>query len=95
MSLDCAMYAAHQGNQMSFKFAVGQHVEYTPIGTRSRAGLFTVTQHMPREDNSDRRYRIKSKLESFSRDVFEYSLSDEIGPANSYGLPLKGRGPRF
>lgn len=80
---------------MSFKFAVGQHVEYAPIGTRSRSGLFTVTQHMPREDNADPRYRIKSELEPFSRDVFEYSLNGEIAPADSYDLPLKGRGPRF
>ena len=80
---------------MSFKFSVGQDVEYTPVGTSSRAGLFRVTQHMPREDNSDRRYRIKSSAEPFSRDVLEYSLSGDTGPPSSYEAPLKGRGPRF
>lgn len=81
---------------MSFKFAVGQPVEYTPIGTRGRVGLFTVTQHMPREDNhSERRYRIKSNAEAFSRDVFENDLSSEVGPAESYERPHKGRGLDF
>ena len=80
---------------MSFKFAVGQAVEYTPVGTRGRASVFTVTQHMPLEDNSDRRYRIKSTGEPFSRDVFEYCLSAEVGPASSYKPPLRGRGVHF
>ena len=80
---------------MSFKFSVGQDVEYTPPGTRIRAGLFRVTKHLPREDNSHRRYRIKSSAEPFSRDVLEYSLSGDTGPAYSYGAPLKGRGLRF
>jgi len=77
---------------MSFKFAVGQDVEYSPAGSKGAACLFTVTQHMPHEDNSSHfRYRIKSTAEPFSRDVFEYDLSGETGPASSYELPLKGR----
>jgi hypothetical protein len=77
---------------MSFKFAVGQDVEYSPVGSKGAACLFTVTQHMPHEDSSSHyRYRIKNSTEPFSREVFEYDLGGEIGPASSYAVPVKGR----
>ena len=77
---------------MSFKFAIGQPVEYTPVGSGGHAKLFTVTQHMPHEDNhSERRYRIKSDGEAFCRDVFENTLSADVGPAEAYLPPVKVR----
>jgi len=52
---------------MSFKFAVGQAVEYKPVG--ASVGLFKVTRQMPEEFQAiDRRYRIKSD-HGFEQDI--------------------------
>ena len=49
---------------MTFKFLVGQAVEYTPIGEKV-AGLYKVTRQMPREERAiDLKYRIKSEVEA-------------------------------
>ena len=46
---------------MSFKFFVGQAVEYTPVGEKA-AGLYKVVKQMPEEEHAfDLRYRIKAK----------------------------------
>ena len=61
---------------MSFKFSVGQAVEYTPIGEK-RAGLYTVTRQMPKEEQAaDLKYRIKSDAEAYERNVLECHLSE-------------------
>jgi hypothetical protein len=46
---------------MSFKFLVGQAVEYTPIGAK-KAGLYKIMRQMPKEEQAvDLKYRIKSE----------------------------------
>jgi len=63
---------------MSFKFAVGQAVEYKPVG--ASVGLFKVTRQMPEEFQAiDRRYRIKSDHEGFERNVMECDLNAAAG----------------
>ncbi len=63
---------------MSFKFAVGQAVEYKPVG--AKVGRFMVTRQMPEEPRSiDRRYRIKSEQEQFERNVLECDLNEATG----------------
>ena len=60
---------------MPFKFSIGQVVEYTPIGEK-RAGLYTVTRQMPKEEQAaDLKYRIKSDAEAYERNVLECHLS--------------------
>jgi hypothetical protein len=72
---------------MSHKFAVGQAVEYRPIG--GRAGLFKVVRQMPEEFQAiDLKYRIKSQQESFERNVLECDLSPSIVPEEDYA-PIK------
>jgi hypothetical protein len=67
--------AARESLHMSFKFAVGQAVEYKPVG--AKIGLFKVTRQMPEEFRAiDRRYRIKSEQEKFERDVLECDLNE-------------------
>jgi hypothetical protein len=70
---------------MSFKFAVGQAVEYKPAsGPISR---FVIVKQMPKEDGQvDFRYRIKNEQETFERNVFEYDLIASDKPANLYGI---------
>ena len=52
---------------MSFKFSVGQAVEYTPIGEK-KAGLYKVIRQMPQEEQAiDLRYRIKSAAEVYRK----------------------------
>ncbi len=64
---------------MSFKFLVGQAVEYTPIGDK-KAGLYKVTRQMPKEEQAfDLRYRIKSDAEAYERNVLECQLSADVG----------------
>ena len=68
---------------MSFKFSVGQAVEYTPIG--GKVGLYKVVRRMPEEPQStDNRYRIKSEIEGYERNVLECQLSSDVGPASAY-----------
>jgi len=64
---------------MSFKFSVGQVVEYTPIGEK-KAGLYRVTRQMPEEEQAaDLKYRIKSDAEPYERNVLECHLSPDVG----------------
>ena len=68
---------------MTFKYQVGQSVEYKPIGRG--AELFSVVRQMPDEHNAvDRRYRIKSERESFERNVMECDLSASAMSPISY-----------
>jgi hypothetical protein len=72
---------------MSFKFVVGQAVEYKPVG--AKVGLFKVMRQMPEEHRAiDRRYRIKSEQEGFERNVLECDLNEPTGPEDKY-LPMR------
>jgi hypothetical protein len=78
---------------MSYKFAVGQSVEYKPAG--GKTGLFRVVRHMPEEIQAiDRKYRIKSDGEGFERNVLECDLSSSVKSPDSYAavLPLRRSG---
>jgi hypothetical protein len=69
---------------MSFKFFVGQAVEYTPIGERA-AGLYKIVRQMPEEEQAfDLRYRIKSDAEAHERNVLECQLSSDVGAESEY-----------
>jgi hypothetical protein len=69
---------------MSFKFLVGQAVEYTPIGGK-KAGLYKVVRQMPKEEQAlDLRYRIKSETEAYERNVLECQLSADVGEESDY-----------
>jgi hypothetical protein len=68
---------------MSHKFAVGQAVEFKPIG--AKVGVFKVVKQMPDEFQAiDFKYRIKSAQETFERNVLECDLSPSIIPAEMY-----------
>ncbi len=72
---------------MSFKFAVGQTVEYKPVG--AKVALFKVIRQMPEEFPAiDRKYRIKSEQEGFERNVLECDLNAATGSAEDYS-PLR------
>lgn len=81
---------------MSFKYDVGQAVEYKPIG--GNIGLFTVVRRMPEEHGAfDRKYRIKSTREGFERNVLECDLNPSDKPESMYGtvvLPRRTGGHR-
>jgi len=69
---------------MSFKFFVGQAVEYTPIGERT-AGLYKIIRRMPQEEQAfDLRYRIQSEAEAYERNVLECQLSADVGSKSEY-----------
>jgi hypothetical protein len=69
---------------MPFKFLVGQAVEYTPIGQKA-AGLYKITRQMPREERAiDLKYRIKSEVEAYERNVLECQLSSDVRPECEY-----------
>jgi hypothetical protein len=69
---------------MSFKFLVGQAVEYTPIGQK-RAGLYKIMRQMPKEEQAfDLRYVIKSEAEAYERNVLECQLSSDVGAESEY-----------
>ena len=69
---------------MSFKFSVGQSVEYTPIGDKA-AGLYKIVRQMPAEEQAfDLRYRIKSEAEVYERNVPECQLNAEVGAEDEY-----------
>jgi hypothetical protein len=69
---------------MSFKFVIGQTVEYWPVGQKA-AGLYTIIRQMPTEENAfDLRYRIKSDVEMYERNVLECELSSDVGPEEQY-----------
>ena len=78
---------------MTFRFSVGQEVEYTPIGAK-KAGLYKITRQMPKEEQAiDLRYRIKSDAEAFERNVLECQLRSDVDAASEY-TPTKARHPR-
>ena len=69
---------------MSFKFIVGQAVEYTPIGEKT-AGLYKIIRQMPKEEQAfDLRYRIKSEAEAYERNVAECQLNSDVGTESEY-----------
>ena len=69
---------------MSFKFLVGQAVEYTPIGEKV-AGFYKITRQMPVEERAfDLKYRIKSETEAYERNVLECQLSPDVRPECEY-----------
>ncbi len=75
---------------MSFKYAVGQAVEYKPIG--ANIALFVVVRRMPEEFHAvDRRYCIKSEQEGFERNVMECDLSPSIMSKEQYDPPMRLR----
>jgi hypothetical protein len=75
---------------MGFKYAVGQAVEYQPIG--ANIALFVVVERMPEEFQAiDRRYRIKSAQEGFERNVMECDLSPSNIPQEHYDPPTRLR----
>ena len=75
---------------MSFKFLVGQAVEYTPVGEKT-AGLYKIMRQMPEEERAfDLRYLIKSEAEAYERNVFECQLSSEVSTKSKYGT-IKSR----
>ena len=69
---------------MSFKFLVGQAVEYTPIGEKV-AGFYRIKRHMPREEQAlDLKYCIKSETEAYERIALECQLSSDVRPECEY-----------
>jgi hypothetical protein len=75
---------------MAFKYAVGQAVEYQPIG--ASLALFVVIRQMPEEfQAADRRYCIKSAQEGFERNVMECDLSPSSTPQDRYDPPTRPR----
>jgi hypothetical protein len=78
---------------MSFKFVVGQPVEYRPLGERA-VRLYTIIRRMPKEEGAfDLRYRIKSEAEAYERNVLECQLSADIAAESEYAT-TKPRHPR-
>ena len=78
---------------MSFKFSVGQAVEYTPIGEK-KAGLYKITRQMPEEEQAvDLKYRIKSDAEVYERNVLECQLNSDVSPESEYAA-TKPRPPQ-
>jgi hypothetical protein len=74
----------HEGIPMSFKFFVGQAVEYKPVGEKT-AGLYKVVRQMPEEGQAfDLRYRIKSEAEAYERNVLECQLSSNVRGESEY-----------
>jgi hypothetical protein len=75
---------------MSYKFFVGEGVEYTPIGEKT-AGLYKIIRQMPDEDGAtDLRYRIKSESEAHERVVPESLLTSGVVAEAEYAL-ARGR----
>jgi len=71
---------------MSFKFCVGQAVEYTPIGEKV-AGLYKIIRQMPMEEQAlDLKYCIKSEAEAYERNVLECQLSSDVRPESEYAM---------
>ena len=69
---------------MSFKFLVGQAVEYTPIGEKT-AGLYKIVRQMPKEEGAaDLKYCIKSEAEAYERNVLECQLNADVGAESEY-----------
>jgi hypothetical protein len=87
------MIFKHGRGAMSFRFCVGQAVEYTPPGDK-KAGLYKIMRRMPREEQAiDLKYLIKSEAEAYERNVLECQLSSDVGPESEYAA-TKPRRPR-
>jgi hypothetical protein len=72
-----ALFLRTQSDQMSFKFLVGQNVEYTPIGDKT-PGLYKIIRQMPEEQQAaELQYLIKSETESYERNVPESMLTSD------------------
>jgi hypothetical protein len=79
---------------MSFKFFVGQAVEYTPVGEKT-AGLYKIVRQMPEEEQAfDLRYLIKSEAEAYERNVLECQLSSNVRADSDYTMtkPRRSQG---
>ena len=75
----------HTGDPMSFKFFVGQTVEYTPVGEKTAGLYYKVVRQMPEEEQAfDLRYRIKSEAEAYERNVLERQLSSNVRGESEY-----------
>jgi hypothetical protein len=73
---------------MSFRFFVGQAVEYTPIGEKT-AGLYKIMRQMPTEEQAfDLKYCIKSEAEAYERNVLECQLSSDVRPKSEYATTM-------
>jgi hypothetical protein len=71
---------------MSFKFLVGQAVEYTPIGENT-GGLYKILRQMPNADQTtNMQYRVKSDAEVFERNVPESMLRSGENTEREYTL---------
>jgi hypothetical protein len=80
---------------MSYKFSVGQAVEYTPIGEKT-AGLYKILRQMPNEDQAtDFRYLIKSEAEAYERIAPEAMLGSEVGAESEYAAPITPHKPNI
>ena len=79
---------------MTFKYAEGQAVEYTPM--RGLPALFKIIRQMPEESQADRKYRIKSEGEGFERNVLESDLGATDKTADMYStvVPVRISGGR-
>ncbi len=68
---------------MTFKYPVGQLVEYTPPS--EMPGLYRVTRQMPVEDNHvDLAYLITPERQGFNRVVLECNLSGDVLSQEEY-----------
>jgi hypothetical protein len=82
------------GGPMSFKFLVGQAVEYTPVGEKT-AGLYKIVRQMPEEEQAfDLKYLIKSEAEAYERNVLECQLSSNVRADSDYTMtkPRRSQG---
>ncbi len=79
---------------MTFKYAEGQAVEYTPI--RGLPALFKIIRQMPEEPQAYLKYRIKSEGEGFERNVRESDLGATDKTADMYStvVPVRISGGR-
>jgi hypothetical protein len=84
----CIRVRQHERNPMSFRFFVGQAVEYTPIGEKT-AGLYKIMRQMPTEEQAfDLKYCIKSEAEAYERNVLECQLSSDVRPKSEYATTM-------
>jgi hypothetical protein len=68
---------------MTFKYPVGQLVEYTPPS--EMPALYRITRQMPVEDTHiDLAYLIKPERQGFNRVVLECNLTADVLPQEEY-----------
>lgn len=74
---------------MTFKYPVGQLVEFTPPS--EMPGLYRVIRQMPVEDTHfDVAYLIKPERQGFNRVVLECTLSDDVLSQEEYDrMPVR------